>query len=141
MSGYPSPGVAVLQGLLAALLLMGPLMAYVFGSRFRVSLVDMSLALTAYGGLAIGTIALFLPFEGDWVIPVLGPLEDYRSLLVGGLVLAIGMAVVQWRTLVQRGTEEALTRLGAVFLLGALWGTVWGFAGWCLYMIGMANNG
>ena len=130
-----------MNSLKTSLLLLGPLMAYVFGSRFRVSPVDVGLALAAYAGLAIGTIALFLPFEGDWVIAVLGPLEDYRSLLVGGLVLVIGMAILQWRTLVQRGAEEALTRLGAVFLLGALWGTVWGFAGWCLYIVRMANNG
>ena len=141
MSGYPSLGVALLQGMLAATLLLGPLWFLAFGQRLRFGLSDLGLALAAWGGLAIGTIALFWPFEGDWVIAVLGPLEDYRSLIVGGLALVVGTAALQRRTLAQRGREEALTRLGAVFLLGALWGTVWGFAGWCLHIIGMTHNG
>ena len=136
-TGYPSLPLALLQGLLTAFALLAPVLVYAFGFRLRISLVDALLILTAIVATAAGTTILFLPFEGDWVDQALGPMVALRTLMVGAVGLTLAMAIAQRRAIV-RGGSEAVVRLGAAFLLGAVWGSVWGFSGWVLTTAGMA---
>lgn len=137
LTGYPSLSLALLQGLLTALALLAAPLAYAFGFRLRVSLTDALLILTAIVATAVGTTILFLPFEGDWVDQALGPMVALRTLMVGAVGLTLAMAIAQRRAIV-RGGSEAVVRLGSAFLLGAVWGSVWGFSGWLLTTAGMA---
>ncbi|MBO9714608.1 hypothetical protein [Sphingomonas sp.] len=129
MTGYPSFGAALLQGLVTTLVMVGPWLVAPFGGRLRVTAADVGMALAAVGGVLIVTVALFWPFEGDWVDWLLGPARSLRALLVGGFVLLAGMAWFLRRRLAR---AESAVRLGTAFLLGAAWGSVWSFSGWCL---------
>lgn len=137
LTGYPSLSLALLQGLVTALALLAAPLAYAFGFRLRISLTDALLILTAIVATAVGTTILFLPFEGDWIDRALGPMVALRTLMVGAVGLTLAMAIAQRRAIV-RGGSEAVVRLGAAFLLGAVWGSVWGFSGWLLTTAGMA---
>ncbi|MES2444286.1 MAG: hypothetical protein V4574_15775 [Pseudomonadota bacterium] len=141
MTGYPPLAVALLQGLIAAFVVCVPPLALAFGGRLKVSVRDVVLMILVLPGGALVTTAVFLPFEGDWVDRAFGPLVLMRPLIVGGSIVLLGTIVTQWRNLVKRGPLEVAHRLGAVFVIGAVWGVLWGLAGWFLKLIGMANNG
>ena len=132
MSGYPSIGFALLQGLITAAVMIVPWMVIAFGGKLKVTGTDVVLILATFPALGIVTTIVFWPFEGDWVDVALGPLVPFRTLLVGGLALTLGMAITQGKRLAKRSSSEAVVRLGTAFLFGAVWGVVWGFAGWVL---------
>lgn len=141
MTGFPTCLFALLQGLLtAALLLTGPLV-YAFGGGPRVRFSDVLLMACTVPALMLLSIIVFYPFEGDWIEGSLGPLVPFRSLLVGALLTAAGMAWTQRKGLARRSPSEAAVRIGTAIVIGALWGAVWGFSGWCLVQFGMTGNG
>jgi hypothetical protein len=141
MTGYPSLGFALLQGLITAVVMIAPWLIVSFGGKLKVTLADVLLMLCTFPALGITSVAVFWPFEGDWLGMVLGPFEPFRMLVIGGVALTLGMAITQRRKLVRRGGTEAVVRLGVAFLIGATWGAVWGFSGWCLANYGMTGNG
>jgi hypothetical protein len=141
MIGYPSLGAALLQGLITATVMILPWLAISFGGKLKVTAVEVPLILVTFPAFTIVTVAVFWPFEGEWLGLVLGPFEPFRMLVVGGVAVTIGMAVTQRKGLVRRGGSEAVVRLGAAFLIGAVWGAVWGFSGWFLQNYGMVGNG
>lgn len=141
MTGYPPLAFILLQGLVTALLLLAWPLAMAFGGRLRITLLDVLLASLTPPALAIVTIVVFLPFEGDWADRAFGPLAAFHALLVGGAAVTLGMAITQWKALARRGTSSLVYRLCAAFLIGAFWGVVWVFAGWVLQMLGMSGNG
>jgi len=141
MMGYPPPAFVLLQGLITALLLLAWPLGMAFGGRLRIRVLDVLLALLTPPTLALVTIIVFLPFEGDWADRAFGPLAAFHALLVGGAAVMLGMAVTQWKALARRGTTSLVYRLCAAFLIGAFWGVVWVFAGWVLQMLGMSSNG
>jgi hypothetical protein len=138
MTGFPSLPFALLQGLLTSLLMLtGPLL-YAFGGKLKVRFSDVLLMLCTYPALALLSILVFYPFEGDWIEASLGPLVSLRTLLVGAVAMALGMAWTQRKGLARRSGSEAAVRIGTAFVIGALWGAVWGFSGWCLIQLGLA---
>lgn len=141
MTGYPSLFSTLLQGLITSTVMVLPWLIIAFGGKLKVTWQDALLILSTFPALAIVTVAVFWPFEGEWLGMVLGPFEPFRMLVIGGVVLTIGMAVTQRRGIAQRGGSEAAVRLGAAFVIGAAWGAVWGFSGWFLQNYGMTGNG
>lgn len=141
MNGYPALSFALLQGLLTAALLCTPPLVLAFGGKLKLSVSDAVLMLLVLPGSALVTIIVFLPFEGDWADLTFGPLAPIRSLIAGGTIVLLGTVATQWRGLFARPPFEIAHRLGAVFLIGAVWGAAWTLAGWFLINIGMANNG
>jgi hypothetical protein len=131
----------LLQGLITAALLVTPVFAVVFGGRLRTTPSDILLALAAYPVLALLTFLVFAPFEGEWADATFSVVDALRTLLVGALALGLGMAITQWKALATRPGSEAMVRLGAAFAGGALWGAVWCFSGWFLFLIGVATHG
>lgn len=140
MTGYPTLGFVLLQGLVTAVLLIAPWMLYAFVGGPRVGFADLGMILVTFPALAIVSDATFWLFEGDWFAHLLGPLAALRTLLVGGIALTAAMAYGQRRAL-PRPASELVVRHGATFLIGAAWGAVWGFSGWFLGTIGVAGNG
>jgi hypothetical protein len=141
MIGYPSLHFVVLQGLLVALLLATPWLALAFGQRLKVTGTDIALLVPVYPAFAIVTVAIFLPFEGDWADMAFRPILTLRPIIVGSAAVVLGTVLTQWRSMSSRGLSEAAHRLGAAFLIGALWGAVWGISGWALSSMGIAGNG
>jgi nitrate/nitrite transporter NarK len=140
MTGFPSPLFALLQGLLTSVLLLtGPLL-YAFGGKLKVRMGDALLMLCTFPALILLSIVVFYPFEGDWIEGSLGPFVSLRSLLVGAVITALGMAWTQRKGIRRRSGSEAMVRIGTAIVIGALWGAIWGFSGWCLVQFGMVGD-
>jgi hypothetical protein len=141
MIGYPSLSFVALQGLLVALLLATPWLAMAFGGKLKVTGTDIALLVPVYPVFALVTIAIFLPFEGDWADMAFRPILTLRPMIVGGAAVVLGTVLTQWRNMSRRGLSEVVHRLGAALLIGGLWGAVWGVSGWALQLMGIAGNG
>jgi hypothetical protein len=141
MIGYPSLHFVALQGLIVALVLLTPWLALAFGAKLKVTGADVALFVPVYPVFALVTVAIFLPFEGDWADMAFRPILTLRPIIVGGAAVVLGTVLTQWRNMSKRGISEVAHRLGAAFLIGALWGAVWGISGWALSSMGIAGNG
>lgn len=138
MSGWPSLAHLLLQGLLTAVIVLVPAWIFVFGGgRLKTSGTEVLMALATFPILAAVSVLVFVAFEGKWADAPYTALDVARAMLVGALALSTGMAVTQWRQLARRPGSEAAIRVGATFLMGALWGLVWAFAGGFLQLIGV----
>jgi hypothetical protein len=141
MIGYPSLAAALLQGLITATVMILPWLIISFGGKLKVTAIEVPLILVTFPAFTIVTVTVFWPFEGEWLGMVLGPFEPFRMLVVGGIAVTVGMAITQWKGLARRSSSEAVVRLGAAFLIGAVWGAVWGFSGSLLENYGMVGHG
>jgi hypothetical protein len=141
MIGYPSFAAALLQGLITAVVMILPWLIISFGGKLKVTAIEVPLILVTFPAFTIVTVAVFWPFEGEWLGMVLGPFEPFRMLVVGGIAVTVGMAITQRKGLTRRSSSEAVVRLGAAFLIGAVWGAVWGFSGSLLENYGMVGHG
>lgn len=136
MSNSPSILVALLQGLLTAAVLVGPAMAFaLLGGRLRVTGGDLALASLTLPAVAIGSVLAFYPFDVAWYDVGFDIGELLRSLMIGGLLVALGMLLAQRKSLARGTVADAGSRLGGAFLIGAVWGATWGLAGWSLYLL------
>jgi hypothetical protein len=141
MIGYPPLYLALLQGLLVALVLLTPPMVLAFGGKLKVTGGDVALLLLVIPVFAAGTAILFVPFEGDWADRAFAPIIAFRSLIVGGSLVVLGMLITRWRGLLRLRPAQGGQMLAAGFVIGALWGLTWGLSGWLLNSIGMTGNG
>jgi len=141
MMGYPPLYFVLLQGLVVALVLLTPPMVLAFGGRSKVTGGDILLLLPVLPIFAGGTAILFLPFEGDWADHAFAPVIAFRSLIVGGSLVVLGILITRWRGLLRLRPAQAGQMLAAGFAIGAIWGLMWGLSGWFLNSVGMASNG
>ena len=136
MNPNPSILIALLQGLLTAAVLITPPLAFaLFGGRLRVTVGDLALASLTFPLLAVVSIISFYPFDVAWYDVGFDVWELLRSLLIGGLILALGMLIAQRKALARGTAAGAGLRLGGAFLVGAIWGAAWGFSGWSLQLL------
>jgi len=139
--GFPTIQFALLQALLCGLVMLTVPMAAAFGGRLKMSGTDLLLLIPIYPVFGLVTLIVFLPFEGNWADMAFGPLGTLRALIVGGLFLVLGTLYTQRHQLPKLGANAVAHRLGAVFLIGAVWGVVWSVSGWLLTYWGMTSNG
>ncbi|MCW3845823.1 hypothetical protein OF829_01120 [Sphingomonas sp. LB-2] len=139
--GFPTIPFALLQGLLVAVLMLSVPMVMAFCGRLKMSGGDLLLLIPIYPALALLSVLVFLPFEGNWADVAFGPLGALRALIVGGLFLVLGTLVTQRHQLPKLDANGIVHRLSSVFVIGAVWGVVWSLSGWLLTCMGMMSNG
>lgn len=131
----------ILQALLVGVVMLTIPMLYAFGGRVKMSGGDLALLLPIFPVFIIVTMIVFMPFEGNWADTAFGKLGTLRGLMVGGAFLVLGTLYTQRHQLPKLGANAIAHRLGAVFLIGAVWGVLWTISGWLLTYWGMMSNG